>query len=81
MTAATAPEDPKLADALARMLAAKRASEVATDHLEVARAELGASILAARDAGLTVPQVADLLGWSQANVFRVSALAKEAAGS
>lgn len=72
----TTDSDTKRAEACARMEAAKRAAETATTALEAARAELGAAILAARDAGMTVPQVADALGWSQANVFRVSAQAK-----
>lgn len=63
-------------EAAAAMLAAKRAAETATEELEARRDELGAAILAARDAGLTVPQVSDLLGWSEANTFRVSAQAK-----
>lgn len=72
--------DQEYAEAEARMLAAKRAADEATDTLEQARVELGVAILAARAAGMTVPQVADKLGYSQANVFRISAQAKDHAG-
>lgn len=49
------------------------------EKLTAARAALGASILNARAHGATVPHCADVLGWSDANVFRVSAQARKAA--
>lgn len=76
MTAPTA-TPAQLAEATARMVAAKEVAERADAALKAARADLGAAILAARAAGMTVPQVAAALDWSQANVFRVSAQAKE----
>ncbi len=64
-----------------KLVAAKERMEKADATLTEARAALGAAILAARADGMTVPQVADALDWSEANVFRVSAQAKKAAGS
>lgn len=50
------------------------------NELAAHRRILGQRILEARDdGGMTVPAVADVLGWSEANVFRVSAQAKKAA--
>ena len=74
----TTTEPAHLTEARARMLAAKRRAETLTEDLDAARADLGAAILAARAAGMTVPQVADALGYSQANIWRISAQAKEA---
>lgn len=73
----TTPE--QLAVAQEQLTAAKAALDTATETETEARAVLGAAILDARAAGMTVPAVADFLGWSEANVFRVSAQAKKAA--
>lgn len=81
MTTTAEPTAAQLAEAQARLTAAKAAVDEATSTVDAARAELGAAILAARSAGMTVPAVADHLEWSEANVFRVSAQAKKNAGS
>lgn len=47
-------------------------------ELTKARAHLGATILAARASGMTVPAVADALGQSEANVSRIQAKARKA---
>lgn len=51
------------------------------DKLTAARAALGASILNARAHGATVPHCADVLGQSEANIFRISAMARKAAAT
>lgn len=71
----------KIAAAQRRLTAAKKNLDAASSHEAEARAALGAAILEARAAGMTVPAVADHLEWSEANVFRVSAQAKKAAGN
>lgn len=75
----TEPDPAALAAAKRALTAAKAAVDEATSVEATARAALGAAILAAREAGMTVPAVADHLEWSEANVFRVSAQAKKAA--
>lgn len=69
----------KIEAAKAKLTAAKAALDAATENEADLRAVLGAVILEARAAGMTVPAVSEHLGWSQANSFRVSAQAKKAA--
>lgn len=65
-------DDMRVAYALVRAL---------DEKLTAARAALGASILNARAHGATVPHCADVLGQSEANIFRISAMARKAAAA
>lgn len=77
MTTTAEPAAAQLAEAQARLTAAKAAVDEATSTVDAARAELGAAILAARSAGMTVPAVADHLEMSEANIFRISAKVRQ----